>query len=193
MAANLSRIFGAGVLLAIALSARAGNLDIDLNSPGGVAGTGGFSEFTGPCYCSSSEYFSPVYLVQAGETGNFGQVTLYSWQSGTTPDGGPDQPYLFVFPSPTVSFNAPPLPLLLELGNPGAPSANVTFGLCDQSDIACISSSTNAPSSLISYTKFSRVIRSISSPAFRRDIAPFNSRGQQMPTRTSRRFPNRRT
>ena len=72
---------------------------IDIFTVDGVAGTGGYSTYVGPCYCTQNAYYSPVMLLQPG-TYDFGELTDYWVQSGAAPDGGPDQPNLYLLFSP---------------------------------------------------------------------------------------------
>ena len=108
MKTKLLGLIAASLLFMAWPHAHAATIYIDLNSPGGVPGTGGTEPYFGPCYCFSSIYYSPVYLVSAGDTVDFGRVTNFWWQSGPTPDAGPYQPGLFLLSPVVATFNPPP-------------------------------------------------------------------------------------
>jgi hypothetical protein len=82
--------------------------DIDLTQPGGLSGTGGEAQFQPGCYCrSQTEFYSAVYSVNPGDTVEFGSLTIYAYQSGRTPDAGPNQPPLLVQGTVSVLFDPP--------------------------------------------------------------------------------------
>jgi PEP-CTERM motif len=90
-----------------ATGSRAATYDIDLTDTSlGVPGTSSSGSFQPGCYCSpTSFYISPVYLFSAGDTIDFGSATLGYYQSGPTPDGGPNQLPLYIEGTILLSFN----------------------------------------------------------------------------------------
>jgi hypothetical protein len=146
MKTKLLGIIAAVMLLITARSANAAILDIDLNLPGGVPGTGGSTFFAGPCYCDTTIYYSPVFLVQAGETVDFGRVSLYSFEGGVGPDTasyylsmGLNPPNLYLlYGGVGVAINPPVVPAYLEMNYLSAPYPNLTyFTSCDPTDLSC--------------------------------------------------------
>lgn len=98
---------------------------------GGVPGTGGKGIYYGPCYCETTVYYSPVYLIPAGTTVYFGTLDLYWVESGPTPDAGPDQPYFFILSPVAVSYDPPLTPLMPFQYQTEFPSLFPTqFGSC---------------------------------------------------------------
>jgi hypothetical protein len=84
---------------------------IDLTQPGGVPGTGGTQLIYPSCYCDPQVvFYSPVYLANPGDEFYFGTASIFSYLSGLTPDGGPNQEPLYVTGSVGVSYNAQILP-----------------------------------------------------------------------------------
>lgn len=130
MTSRLARTVFAVLLLGLSSLALAGARAIDIFTVGGVPGTGGYSTYVGPCYCTEKAFYSPVLLLQPG-TYDFGQITDYWVQSGATPDGGPDQPNLYLLFSPIEIASTYP---------DDYPWTYFTFpatALCDQGDAAC--------------------------------------------------------
>ena len=99
MMSKLARFPVAAFLIALSGLASAGTHDIDLFTVAGVPGTGGNARIDAPCYCQQQAYFSPVMLLDPG-TYDFGTLRDYWVQSGSTPDGGPDQGALYLFFDP---------------------------------------------------------------------------------------------
>jgi hypothetical protein len=98
-------------VIAWASSADATVYRIDLNQPGGVPGTGGAQFMYPGCYCDGQMvFYSPVYLANPGDEFYFGTASIFSYLSGLTPDGGPNQEPLYVTGSVGVSYNAQILP-----------------------------------------------------------------------------------
>ncbi len=96
-------------------SANANIVQIDLT------GLGTNTFFAGPCYCFTSRYYSPVITVAPGDTVDFGHVELHSFQSGLTPDAGPNQQFLYLISGVSVSTN--PLFRLIPILFLASPSA----------------------------------------------------------------------
>src|ERR1700722_3269398 len=91
-----------------ALAAKASTYEIDLTQPGGIVGTGGTSSFQPGCYCSPKVlFYSPVYQFDPGDIIDFGNITIGSYQSGATPDAGPNQLPVFIQGGISVLFNPP--------------------------------------------------------------------------------------
>jgi hypothetical protein len=104
-------VVAAVILLTSSYRADAAVYNIDVTAQDGIPGTGGTSSFQPGCYCApETEFYSPVYAVTAGDTVNFGSVELGYYQSGQTPDGGPNQLPLFIGGSYAISFNSTVLP-----------------------------------------------------------------------------------
>lgn len=61
----------------------------------GVPGTGYSATIMGPCYCDQTAVFSPVVLLAPG-TYDLGTVRNFWVPANFTPDGGPDQPVLWL-------------------------------------------------------------------------------------------------
>jgi len=104
---------------------------IDLFQAAAVPGTGGYSTVMGPCYCDQQALFSPILLLQPG-TYDFGEVREYWVQSGYTPDGGENQPNLYLLFSPVEVSGLYPYDF-----PPPASYAYPTLDLCNQDDVAC--------------------------------------------------------
>jgi hypothetical protein len=104
---------------------------IDIFKATGVPGTGGYSTIMGPCYCDQQAFFSPIMLLQPG-TYDFGEIRDYWVQSGSTPDGGADQPNLYLLFSPVNTSGSYPddFPDQTSYAYP-------SYALCDQNDAAC--------------------------------------------------------
>ena len=131
MTSRLEKYLFALLLLTLSSLASAQFPGIDILTATGVPGTGGNATVTGPCYCAQQAFFSPIMLLQPG-TYDFGEVRQYWVQSGATPDGGPDQPNLYLLFSPVETSGTYPddFPSQPDFTFP----SNV---LCDQSDTAC--------------------------------------------------------
>ena len=130
MTPRIAKRLAATLLLALSGWASA-NTAIDLSTATGVPGTGGDFTVVGPCYCKEDAVFFPVLLLAPG-TYDFGQVRDYWVQSGYTPDGGPDQPNLYLLFSPVKTTGTYPYDF--------APPPTFDFpstGLCAQEDVAC--------------------------------------------------------
>ena len=130
MALSTIRTLAAGLLLVLSGAAMAVTA-VDVFTAPSVAGTGGSATVSGPCYCEVAALYSPVLLLGPG-TYDLGEVRDWWVESGPTPDGGPDQPNLWILFSPISvagaypwDFTTPPLAF---------PSS---FALCDQADTAC--------------------------------------------------------
>ena len=131
MALKLARHLIAALLLGLSDWAAAGIPAIDIFTVAGVPGTGGYLSVDGPCYCEQEAFFSPVMLLAPG-TYDFGELRDYWVQSGATPDGGPDQPNLYLLFSPVETSGTYP--------DDFPPPANYAFpslALCSQDDVAC--------------------------------------------------------
>jgi hypothetical protein len=131
MARKIVELLLAALLLGLSNLASAAATPIDIFDTAGVPGTGGSTSIVGPCYCEEPAYISPVILLQSG-TYDFGEVRDYWVQSGSTPDGGPDQPNLYLLFDPVIAsgtypddFSSPP------------PYTFPSTALCDQDDAAC--------------------------------------------------------
>jgi PEP-CTERM motif len=111
-------VFG---LLLLGTPAQAATITFDLT---GMITT---ESFFPPCYCNTSIYYSPIVSVPIGTTVDFGQVTTYAYESGLTPDAGPDQQLFFLISSVAASYD----PL-------SKPFPGNSFTSCDQGDTACI-------------------------------------------------------
>lgn len=130
MTLSIAKTLTAVLLLALSGAAMA-TRTVDIFSAPGVPGTGGSGTVSGPCYCEVAALYSPVVLLGPG-TYDLGEVRDWWVESGPTPDGGPDQPNLWILFSPISvagtfpwDFMTPPLAF---------PS---TFALCDQADTTC--------------------------------------------------------
>jgi len=123
----------AGILLFLSSGwAWAGLPGIDIFTAHGAPGTGGYSTIDGPCYCTQPDYFSPVLQLQPG-TYDFGDVRVYWVQSGSTPDGGPDQGNLYLLFGPVEATGYYP---------DGVPDQTqyiypAQYDNCGQDDAAC--------------------------------------------------------
>ncbi len=129
MASRIAKTLGA---LLLGLSGwAAANTPIDIFKTVGVPGTGGTATVAGPCYCDQTAVYSPVFLLAPG-TYDFGQVRDFWVQSGSTPDGGPDQPNLYLLFVPVEVAGIYPD----DFGAPPAYDFPST-ALCAQTDDAC--------------------------------------------------------
>ncbi len=138
MARRIAKCLLAALLLGLSNLASAAAAPIDIFHTAGVPGTGGNTSIVGPCYCEEPVYISPVILLQPGAY-NFGEVRDYWVQSGSTPDGGPDQPNLYLLFDPVVETGMYP--------DDFSPLPTFTFpstALCDQNDAACNAAYGNA-------------------------------------------------
>lgn len=138
MARKIVELLLAALLLGLSNLASAAAVPIDIFDTAGVPGTGGSTSIFGPCYCEEPAYVSPVILLQPG-TYDFGELRDYWVQSGYTPDGGPDQPNLYLLFDPIIAsgtypdnFPSPP------------PYTYPSTALCDQDDAACNATYGNA-------------------------------------------------
>jgi hypothetical protein len=107
-------------LIAVPRMAAATNYNIDLT---GLIGTAGIF---GPCYCETTLSYSPIFSGQPGDTFNFGSIEMLPYQSGPTPDGGPNQQAFFLEGQPSVSYDGQPLPtsffpFMYQFNTPPAP------------------------------------------------------------------------
>jgi hypothetical protein len=127
-------------LAAVSLSCAAGSAAattpapipaIDIFTTAGVPGTGGYSTVMGPCYCDQTAYFSPVMVLDPG-TYDFGKVRQYWVAANFTPDGGMDQPNLYLLFSPVEVTGAWPYDFPVETSYV-YPSSDQ----CAQDDDAC--------------------------------------------------------
>jgi hypothetical protein len=132
MTSTITKTLVAAALLGASCWASARTTAIDLFKTPGVPGSGGHVMVDGPCYCEQVADFSPVLLLAPG-TYDFGKVRDYWVQSGFTPDGGPDQPnlYLLFTPWEVVGTFPDDLPFLPTYAYPAS------FALCDQDDAPC--------------------------------------------------------
>lgn len=131
MTSRIAKVLAAAGLSGLAGWASAALPAIDLFHAPGVPGTGGSTIIQAPCYCDQPAWFSPVILLQPG-TYDFGDVRAYWVQSGSTPDGGPDQANLYLL------FD----PVELAGSYPGDFPVQPTYAfpanaLCAQDDAAC--------------------------------------------------------
>jgi hypothetical protein len=138
MARRIAKFLLAALLLGLSNLASAAAAPIDIFDIAGVPGTGGNTSIVGPCYCEEPAYISPVILLQPGVY-NFGEVKDYWVQSGYTPDGGPDQPNLYLLFDPVVETGTYP-----DDFSPLPTSAFPSTALCDQNDAACNAAYSNA-------------------------------------------------
>jgi hypothetical protein len=132
MTPRLAKTLTAALLCGLAGPASAALPGIDLFNSPGIPGTGGYSTVMAPCYCTQQGWFSPIFLLAPG-TYNFGTVREYWIESGFTPDGGPDQGYLYLLFSPMVTVDDYPYTF-----PPPPDYANPDHDLCAQDDAACI-------------------------------------------------------
>jgi hypothetical protein len=131
MASKLARSFFAALLPGLSALASAGTTPIDPFTTPGVAGTGGTGFVDGPCYCQQTALFSPVLMLQTG-TYDFGEIRDYWVVADATPDGGPDQPVIYLLFSPLVTTGNYPYEFAAQ------PDYEFpTLALCDQNDAAC--------------------------------------------------------
>ena len=119
-------------LIALSGLASAGTHAIDIFTVSGVPGTGGNATIDGPCYCQQQAYFSPVMLLAPG-TYDFGEVRDYWVESGSTPDGGPNQQNLWLLFGPLEATGTYPgdFPAQPTYAYPK------NYALCDQDDTGC--------------------------------------------------------
>jgi len=139
MTSTITKTLAAAALIGACSWASASTTAIDLSTTPGVPGSGGHTTVVGPCYCDQGADFSGVLLLAPGRY-DFGTVRDFWVQSGPTPDGGPDQPNLYLLFGPweavgTYSIDLPPPPTGVF------PSS---FALCDQDDVACNAGFTGA-------------------------------------------------
>ena len=132
MKAKLLALIAATLFFLAAADAHAAVVDVNLNQPGGIPGTGGTADWFGPCYCEDTITYTPIYSVSPGETINFGSLLIYPFAADATPDAGPYQMLLGLESNVGVSFS-PPLvpPQMAYFENPpltGSPTPSVSFG-----------------------------------------------------------------
>lgn len=131
MARHIAKFLLAALLLGLFNLASAAALPIDIFNVAGVSGTGGDTTIVGPCYCEQPAHVSPVFLLQPGVY-DFGMVRDYWVQSGFTPDGGPDQAFLYLLFDPVVTLGTYPD----DFG--GGPAYTFpSTALCGQDDAGC--------------------------------------------------------
>lgn len=127
---SIGKTWIAALLLGVSSAAMATKA-VDIFSAPGVPGTGGSGTVAGPCYCEVAALYSPVLLLGPGSY-DLGEVRDWWVESGPTPDGGPDQPNLWILFSPISVAGTYPW----DFTTP--PSAfPSSFALCDQADSAC--------------------------------------------------------
>ncbi len=131
MTSRVAKCLTAALFFGLTRAASAGIPAIDIFHAAAVPGTGGYSTVMGPCYCDQEALFSPILLLQPG-TYDFGEVREYWVQSGYTPDGGPNQPNLYLLFSPVEVSGLYPYDF-----PPPASYAYPTFDQCNQDDVAC--------------------------------------------------------
>ena len=132
MTSTISRVLAAALCLSGLMGSASARVSaIDIFETAGVPGTGGYSSITGPCYCTEPAFYSPVMLLAPG-TYDFGSLRDYWVQSGSTPDGGPDQPNLYLLFAPVETSGIYPDDFVTE-----TPYAFPALALCDQDDAAC--------------------------------------------------------
>jgi hypothetical protein len=113
---------------------------VNLNEPGGVPGTGGSLTYNPGCYCGEglTEIYSPLYHFASGSIVDFGNLDIFTADIGqSTPDGGPNQPNLYINGSFAVSYSSTP-----AFPAPSYPGDFIYF-LCDVGDTSCNSSAKN--------------------------------------------------
>ena len=131
MARRIAQFLLAALLAGLSGLATAAATPVDLFDTPGVPGTGGNTFLEGPCYCTLPAHVSPVMLLQPG-TYDFGEVRDYWVESGATPDGGPDQPNLYVLFDPVYVSGTYPDDFF-----PTPPYVFPALASCDPSDAAC--------------------------------------------------------
>jgi len=137
MTSTIAKTLAAALLLGASAWASASTTAVNLFTTPGVPGTGGHATVAGPCYCDQGADFSAVLLLAPG-TYDFGKVRDFWVQSGSTPDGGPDQPNLYLLFGPWEAVGTYP-------GDLPPPPTGVfpsSSGLCAQDDVACNASFT---------------------------------------------------
>ena len=132
MRAAIARSLVAAALSGLSGLASAGSAAIDLFGAGGVPGTGGDTTVLGPCYCDQHAFFSPVFVPGPG-TYDFGKVRVYWVLSNPTPDGGDNQPYLYLLFDPVETVGTWP-DSFAGLDNYVYPAADA---FCAADDAAC--------------------------------------------------------
>ncbi len=131
MTSRIAKTLVAALLLGVSGWASASLPAIDLFKAPGIPGSGGHQTVMGPCYCDQDSVYTEVIPLAPG-TYDFGVARDYWVQSGYTPDGGPDQPNLYLLFSPwEVSGEYPyDFPPPLSYAYPSS-------ALCAQTDDAC--------------------------------------------------------
>lgn len=131
MTSRIATPLVAALLLGLAGGASGSTTAIDLFSTPGVPGTGGHATVVGPCYCDQGADFSPVLLLAPG-TYDFGLVRDYWIRYGAPPEGGPNQPNLYLLFSPWEAAGTYPGDL-----SPPPSNAYPSAVQCAQDDAAC--------------------------------------------------------
>lgn len=131
MARKIAQFLPAALLFGLSTLACAAATPLDIFDAEGVPGTGGNATIVGPCYCQEPAYRSPVLLLQPGNY-DFGALRDYWVQSGPTPDGGPDQPNLYLLFAPVFTSGTYP-----DDFPPPSAGAFASTALCAQDDAAC--------------------------------------------------------
>ena len=132
MTSSIAKYLAAASLCGLAGSASAGTIPIDIFTVAGVPDSGGYTTTVqGPCYCDQTAWISPVVVLAPG-TYDFGTLRDFWVQSGYTPDGGPDQPNLYVLFGPVEAVGLYPydFPAPVTYAYPST-------ALCAQTDDAC--------------------------------------------------------
>ncbi len=132
MTSTIARVLAAALCLFGLLGPASAQVSaIDIFETAGVPGTGGYSSIVGPCYCTEPAFYSPVMLLAPG-TYDFGSLRDYWVQSGSTPDGGDDQPDVYLLFAPVETSGLYPDDFVAE-----TPFTFPTIAVCDQDDAAC--------------------------------------------------------
>jgi hypothetical protein len=98
------------------------------------------NSWSGPCYCESIATITPALSFAPGITINFGEVTVKTFQSGPTPDGGLNQPNLYIQGGLSYNFGPPNI----DLFPPISGASGLNFTLCNQNDAACNNAAQNS-------------------------------------------------
>lgn len=131
MISRLCKFLAALLLSCVSGLASATPTGIDVFNTPGLPGTGGTITLMGPCYCDQQVVFSPLLLLPSGDY-DLGTVREYWKPANYTPDGGPDQPTVFLMFQPYVLTGS------LIYGFPALPDyLYPALVLCNQDDAAC--------------------------------------------------------
>jgi hypothetical protein len=139
MNSTIAKTLAAAALFGASGWASASTTAIDLFTTSGVPDTGGHTTVAGPCYCDQGADFSAVLLLAPG-TYDFGKVRDFWVQSDATPDGGPDQPILYLLFEPWRAVGS----YLGDLPPPPTDVFPASYALCAQDDAACNAGFTGA-------------------------------------------------